>query len=170
LRGGASTRFHPKRRASTDHKPGPSIATAAPTVPSKRETHWSPVAVIICQVSTKAINVPAIGVHNPGMSSRPNPANNTEVMIILRGGSRHSVELARTTSVEPATRRRRSKPVPGQPPANVEYKRRTTYLSKVLFLDIAKANRYPKKGRVRHSLGIRGGGVGGWLVEKTTAR
>ena len=79
---------------------------------------------------------------------------------MFNGGSRHTAELARTTSVDPATRRRRSKPVPGQPPAKVEYKRRTTYLSKLLlFLNIAKANRNPKKGRDRHSLEIPGGCV-----------
>jgi len=161
LRGGASTRFHPKRRASTDHRPGPNIATAAPTVPSKRGTQWSPVVVIICQVSAKAIKVPAMGVHSPGISSKPNPARNAEVTIVGIGGSRHSKEVARTTTADPATRRRRSRPVPGQPAAKVEYRRRTTYLSKLpLFLDIAKENRNPKRGRDRHSLEIWSSGRG----------
>jgi len=42
----------------------------------------------------------------------------------IGGGSLNSVKLALTVSAEPATTRIRSKPVPGQPPANVEYRRR----------------------------------------------
>ena len=58
-------RFHPKRRASTDHKPGPNIARAAPTVPNNSQTHLSPGSVSIFQISIKAIAVPTIGVHKP---------------------------------------------------------------------------------------------------------
>ena len=125
LRGGASTRFHPKRRASTDHKPGPNIARAPATVPNRTEFNGSPARARICVIAIKAATVPAIGVHRPGMRRIPDAARNTEVMAVWIGGPLHPVELARTSSVEPATRRMRSKPMPGQPPANVEYKRRT---------------------------------------------
>jgi hypothetical protein len=62
LRSG-STRFHPNRRASTDHRPGPNMATAQAVVPSKTVTHRSPAIVMICQVSSNATKVPTMGVH-----------------------------------------------------------------------------------------------------------
>jgi hypothetical protein len=117
-------RFHPKRRASTDHKPGPNIARAPATVPNKTEFKGSPARVRICVIAIKAATVPAIGVHRPGMRRIPDATRNTEIMVVCIGGPLHSVELARTTSAEPPTRRMRSKPMPGQPPANVEYRRR----------------------------------------------
>lgn len=36
LRGEGSMRFHPKRRASTDHSPGPSMARAAQEAANRR--------------------------------------------------------------------------------------------------------------------------------------
>ncbi len=124
LRGGACTRFHPNRRASTDHKPGPNIARAPPMVPSKRGTQWSPDVVVICQVSTSAIDAPMMGVQSPGIRRSPDTARNAAVTVVLIGGSFHSTTLARAIKAEPPTRRISSKPVPGQPPANVEYRRR----------------------------------------------
>jgi len=159
LRGGASTRFHPKRRASTDHRPGPNIATAAPTVPSKRGTQWSPVVVIICQVSTKAINAPAMGVHSPEIRRSPNPVRNMEVTVTLIGGSRHSVALARATSAEPTTRRIRSKPMPGQPCANVEYRRLKTHLLNLSILRHSASGSKPQKGSGSSLFRVRGGDV-----------
>jgi hypothetical protein len=117
-------RFHPKRRASTDHRPGPNIARAAPTVPNSTQTHLSPASVSNFQVSINAMEIPAMGVHSPGMRRIPHPASNADVIVVFTGGSLHKVELARPTSAEPTTRRMRSNPVPGQPPANVEYRRR----------------------------------------------
>ena len=129
LRGGACTRFHPNRRASTDHKPGPNIARAPAMVPRRRGTQGSPDIVMICQASTKAINAPAMGVHRPGIRRIPHPARHADVIVLVIGGSFHSIALARITSAEPPTKRMRSKPVPGQPPANVEYRRRNTHPS-----------------------------------------
>src|SRR5208283_2210697 len=126
LRGGASTRFHPKRRASIDHRPGPSIARATLTVPSNSQSHLSPDSVRIFQASMTAAEVPTMGVHSPGIRRSPHPARNTDDIVSVMGGSLHSLALASTRSVEPATMRMRSKPVPGQPPANVEYNRRNT--------------------------------------------
>lgn len=93
-------------------------------VPSRRTTHRSPASVRICQISINATNVPAMGVHKPGIRRIPHPASNADTIVVLIGGSLHSIELARTTSVEPTTKRMRSKPRPGQPAAKVEYKRR----------------------------------------------
>jgi hypothetical protein len=66
-----------------------------------------------------------MGVHSPGISRIPDPARNTAVTVVLMGAPLASVKPARTINAEPTTRRMRSKPKPGQPPANVEYKRRT---------------------------------------------
>ena len=73
-------------------------------------------------------------------------------MSLIGGGSLHSLKLARTISAEPATRRMRSKPVPGQPPANVEYRRRNTHpFGRNQIVTLLQAHRYPKKSRDRHS-------------------
>ena len=152
MRGGASTRFHPKRRASTDHKPGPNNATAALMVPSNSQTHLSPGRVRIFHSSTRATIVPTMGVHKPRIKRIAPARRITEAIVRVSGGSLHSLKLARTTSTEPRTSRRMSNPMPGEPPANVEYRRRKTHLSKpFLFLNIAQASRNPRKRPDRHS-------------------
>jgi hypothetical protein len=124
-------RLHPKRRASMDHKPGPNIARAAAAVPNSSHTHLSPATVSIFQISINAMEVPAMGVHKPTINSIPAPIKSTAGTVSFMGGrSLHSLKLARTTSEEPTTKRMRSKPVPGQPPANVEYNRRKTHPSR----------------------------------------
>jgi hypothetical protein len=149
LRGGGSTRFQPNRRASIDHRPGPNIARAPPMVASKRGTHWSPGAVMIWQVSSKATDAPTMGVHSPGIRRSPHPARNTDVTIIMIGGSPHTAELARATSAAPRTRRMRSNPIPGVPPAKVEYRRRKTHLSKPFKLaTLHRRSGTPKRGEL----------------------
>jgi hypothetical protein len=123
-------RFHPKRRASMDHRPGPNIARAAAAVPNSSHTHLSPATVSIFQISINAMEVPTIGVHKPTMSRIPVPIKSTAgIVTFIGGGSLHSLKSARTISADPTTKRMRSKPVPGQPPANVEYRRRNTHPS-----------------------------------------
>src|SRR4029077_6610651 len=132
LRGGASTRRHPKRCASTDHKPGPNIARAAPAVPNSSQTDLSPASVRIFQISINATDVPAMGVHRPKISSVPAPIKSTAgIVTFIVGRLLHSRKPARTISTEPTTTRMRSNPVPGQPPANVEYNRRKKHLRDV---------------------------------------
>ena len=138
LRGGASTRFHPNRRASTDHKPGPNIATAALMVASSSQTHLSPGSVRIFHSSTRATIVPAMGVHKPRIKRIAPARRITEAIVRVSGGSLHSLKLARTTSTEPRTSRRMSNPMPGEPPANVEYRRRKTHLSKPSYSQISR--------------------------------
>jgi len=138
-------RFHPKRRASMDHKPGPNIASAAPAVPNKSQTHLSPGSIIIFQASISATEVPTMGVHNPAIKRMPAPMASTAGMVTFKGGSVHSLEAARTTSAEPITKRMKSKPAPGQPPANVEYSRRTLYIQSS---DTVKAVETPKRGGI----------------------
>src|SRR5271166_3816858 len=133
------------------------MARAPPMVPSRTGTHGSPGSVKICQISVKATNVPAMGVHSPGIRRIPQAARSAHVIVVfIGGGSRQSVELARTISAEPTTKRMRSKPMPGQPPANVEYRRRKqapfwTILDSV----VAESDRNPKKSHDRHSLVFR---------------
>jgi hypothetical protein len=98
-------------------------------VPSKRGTHQSPAIVMICQVSSKATNAPPMGVHRPEIRRSPDPASSADNPIVWIEVPLHTAEFARTTSAEPATRRMRINPMPGQPPANVEYRRRKTHLS-----------------------------------------
>jgi len=117
-------RFQPKRRASMDHRPGPNIARAAPAVPSNSQTDRSPGSISIFQISISATEVPAMGVHKPAIRRIPAPIESTAAIVTFVGGSLQSLELARTSSAEPTTTRMRSRPMPGQPPANVEYKRR----------------------------------------------
>jgi len=118
-------RFHPKRRASIDHKPGPNMAREAAAVANSSHTHLSPATMSIFQISISAMEAPAIGVHKPTMSRIPAPIKAMAGMVtFIGGGSLHSLKPARAISTEPTTRRMSSKPVPGQPPANVEYSRR----------------------------------------------
>ncbi len=124
LRGGASIRFHPKRRASIDHRPGPNIARPAAVLANNIQTHRSPEIVNILKTSIRATEIPAIGVHRPVISNMPAAMQSTASMATLIGGSLARREIARTTSAEPTTTRMRSNPIPGQPPANVEYRRR----------------------------------------------
>jgi hypothetical protein len=153
LRGEDSTRFHPNRRASTDHRPGPNIARAQAVVPSKTVTHRSPVIVTIYQVSSNATKTPTMGVHRPATRRSPDPARNAENNVVVRGAFLHSVEFARRSSEAPRTTRMRSKPVPGQPPANVEYRRRKTHLSKLhQFPALQTGNETPKRVVIGHSL------------------
>ncbi len=146
-------RFHPKRRESTDQRPGPNIARAPPMVASKRGTHGSPARVnMIWPIAVKATSVPAMGVHRPGMRRAPDPINNAAVIVASRAGLLPSVEHARKTSAEPPTRRMRSNPMPGQPPAKVEYSRRKGTPFTRSDSHFAAARRNPKKSRNRPSL------------------
>ena len=66
-----------------------------------------------------------MGVHKPAINRIPAPIKRMAgIVTLIGGGSLNSVVLAPTASAEPATTRIRSNPVPGQPPANVEYRRR----------------------------------------------
>jgi len=143
-------RLHPNRRASMENKPGPNIASAAPAVPSNSQSHLSPDTANIFQISINAMEVPTIGVHKPAISRTPAAIKSTAgIVTFIGGGSLHSLKLARTTRVEPTTKRMRSKPVPGQPPANVEYRRRKMRLSgRYYFVMLSSRTDTPKRARI----------------------
>jgi len=151
LRRGASTRFQPKRRASTDHNPGPNMARAAPAVANSSQTHLSPGSASTFQISITATPVPAMGVHKPAMSKTPANIKRTDVTVTFIGEPPEILELARTISAEPMTRRSRTRPIPGQPPANVEYKRRNmepvAFLPLINVLYLATKRSPKKRGR-----------------------
>src|SRR5271157_1632657 len=134
-----------------DHRPGPNIARAAPAVANISQSGLSPGSMSIFQTSVRAIATPATGVHKPAINSIPAPSNRMAgIVTFIGGGSLHSVTPARTTSAEPATTRIRSNPVPGQPPANVEYRRRKehTFRTTLLFSAVLKAHRKSKKRQI----------------------
>ena len=105
LRDGGCTRFHPNRRASTDHRPGPNMASAQPMVPSKTVAHRSPPIVMICKISSNATKAPTMGVHRPGMRSSPNPVRNAEIIVVLIWGLLPNAGVARSSREAPRTAR-----------------------------------------------------------------
>src|SRR5215469_4160439 len=108
-----------------DHKPGPNIARATPVVASISQSGLLPGSVSIFQTSVRPTEVPAMGVHKPAINRIPPPIKRMAgIVTLIGGGSLNSVKPAPAASAEPATTRIRSNPVPGQPPANVEYRRR----------------------------------------------
>jgi hypothetical protein len=87
-----------------------------------------------------------MGVHTPGIRRIPDNNKKEHVTTTFKGGSLHRIEFARITKAEPRTSRMRSKPIPGQPPANVEYKRRKdapflTFLESYISLATETPNR-----------------------------
>lgn len=123
LRGGTSTRLHPKRRASIDHRPGPNIARAQLMVASKMATNGSPTWETLLHNSMKPTEMPAIGVQAPAMRRIPQTATTIVAIVAWLGASIQNAGFARRISATQRMTRIRSRPIPGQPPANVEYKR-----------------------------------------------
>jgi len=156
LRGGASTRFHPKRRASMDHNPGPNIARASPMVPKNSGVDRIATRVSTCKTEINATDVPAIGVQRPRIKSIPETSRNAEIISEVVEALLDSVELARNTNATPAIRRNKSRPAPGQPPANVEYSRRIRTHNQPLECHVATTNKAPKGGLVLTLLGDAG--------------
>jgi hypothetical protein len=64
-------RLHPKSLASTDHAPGPIIASAAPMVPNNMLAHGSPGWEAAFQSPRTAASDPETGVHKPTIRSIP---------------------------------------------------------------------------------------------------
>ena len=101
------------------------MARAAPKVPNSSQPDLSPCSMSIFQISVRATEAPTMGVQKPAISRIPAAIKSMAgIVTLIGGGSLQSVKPACTTSAEPATMRMRSNPVPGQPPANVEYRRR----------------------------------------------
>lgn len=75
-----SIRFQPKRRASTDHAPGPIIASAAPRAPNSMQIHRLSQRDDTFRSSKSAVRIPAIGVQRPNRNRTPTPVAKTANM------------------------------------------------------------------------------------------
>ena len=64
-------RFLPKSQASTDHDPGPIIASVSPRVASKTDVSVLLLADSAIHTSAPVTTAPANGVHNPAIRKMP---------------------------------------------------------------------------------------------------
>ena len=90
----------------------------------------SPV-VRISKIATTATTAPATGVHNPAMRRSAASASDAEATM-CNGEPLDSPEPACQSTTAPTTSRISNKAIPGEPPANVEYRRRNTYLDTII--------------------------------------
>ena len=120
-------RFHPKRRASTDHTPGPRSASAAPRMPMRTHVHGFVRCKAACKNARIASIVPAIGVHKPIRRSTPIPMATTCSKAAPSGGAPRNSRTPWATKPIPAARRSKRRPSPGAPPAKFEKSRRKSW-------------------------------------------
>ena len=113
-RWGISKCFRPNNCASTDHAPGPIIASVAPDVANMMESPSPLAQEKAIHTSTTAINAPQTGVHKPRNRSIPAPAPITCgqtkencVASLRRPNANQNRNVAVTT-------RCRRRPLPGQ--------------------------------------------------------
>jgi len=141
-----------------DQSPGPNIARAAPTVPNSSQPDLSPCSMNIFQISVRASEAPAMGVQRPAISRIPTAIKSMGgIVTFISGGSLQSVKLALPITAEPTTRRIRSSPAPGQPPANVEYRRRkrTRFPHYIVIFCCSESASEAQKGADYYSLELR---------------
>jgi len=135
-------RFRPNRRASTDHAPGPIIASAAPnaanTICMEALLKWNKRR----DSSATHMNRPAIGVQRPRINSAEQVAAQN-CKVTDRGSAGANGPAKNCTSGTAATARKNTKPVPGQPSGNVEKSRCTR--DPVFRLQRCERRRNPKK-------------------------
>ena len=116
---GIRMRFRPNRRASTDHAPGPIIASATPnaanTIGIDELLNWNKRRAN----SAPARNKPAMGVQRPTIKSTEQAAaSNCRAMEnVTAGAAGPLMNCRRGVAV---TARRNSKPIPGQLSGNIE--------------------------------------------------
>ena len=89
-----------------------------------------------------------MGVHNPAMRRIPAASKITDAIAIRISGLLSNLEPARATKAPPTTRRINRRPAPGQPSANVEYKRRKANFLRSLASQTTNALETPKGGRL----------------------
>ena len=94
------------------------------TLPGEGRAARSEGEVKSLKISIRATNMPTMGVHRPTARRNPPPSRSTDTIAIGMGGLLRRVEPAIYIKATPATNRIKIRPVPGQPPAKVEYKRR----------------------------------------------
>jgi len=134
VRSRMSMRRQPKRRASTDHAPGPSSPRAAPIAASRNadpvtrsgnEAAARPAK--ISQRFEKNRRDPATGVQNPGNNSAPAAMFSTPGTADPIARPPLSARSPLMIAAAPPALRSKSRPAPGAPRAKVEKSRRTNY-------------------------------------------
>ena len=116
-----SMRLGPNRSASSDHAPGPAIASPAPRPPRTRCNCGDVGPASTIESSAIVSSAPAMGVHQPTMREAPA----TSASHCRRTGSELAAPVAASRiGGIPAATRSSSRPVPGQPRGKVENKRR----------------------------------------------
>src|SRR6202789_477275 len=118
-----SIRFLPKRRASMEVTPGPSMASAAPTTARSTAPRTKGVPEITVQTPRIATITPTTGVHKPTRRKRP-AAIATDCRAI-RSQRLWPTRLATPSRIKmaAAATRKRSRARPGQPFGNMENSR-----------------------------------------------
>ena len=114
-----SIRFRPNKCASTDHAPGPSIASAALKAPSRTCIQGSLECDRMRHTSPTAISTPATGVHKPTSNSAAEHATTSCRTSSVFKGSVSSPAIPSWRGGRLATARTNKSPVPGQPSGNV---------------------------------------------------
>ena len=120
-----SIRFRPKRRASIDRTPGPSIARAAPNVANAMQMRRSPVLVNIDHNSTITTNTPVTGVHKPTRKSIPAAVSNSGRITPGHWAPPCSSMTPLVIKRVLETTRKSRRPRPGHPFGNIEKSRCT---------------------------------------------
>jgi hypothetical protein len=114
-----SIRFLPKRRASIDWTPGPSIASAAPRVANTMQLRTSPVLEAMDHSSTITTKTPVMGVHKPATKSIPAAISRTGRTMPDHCDVRSSSIAPSLIKKKAATNRRSRRPLPGHPVGNI---------------------------------------------------
>jgi hypothetical protein len=121
--------FLPNRRASIDQAPGPIIANAAAKIACARASHGSPECEENRQIASHnlaaAANTPASGVNTPANRSIAAAMPTICRATINGGGPSRMPLIPRSINAAPVSKRRRRRPAPGHPSANVENSRCT---------------------------------------------
>jgi hypothetical protein len=142
-------RFQPNSRASTDHTPGPSSASAAPRIAVSTHVHGFASCNAACANASSASSVPAIGVHKPARRSNPTTIVTTCSVAGPKAGAPRNSRIARPATPMPAAKRSNSRPSPGAPPAKFEKSRRTT----CAVYEVRNSPRNPQRDEINHYFG-----------------
>src|SRR5579871_4506832 len=135
-------RLRPKRRASTDQAPGPSMARAAPSAASTTCMEAPLKEKSRRHSSERAMSAPATGVQSPTIKSAEQTAA-SNCRITLDGAVSGKGPAPNCASGTAMIARRNTNPVPGQPSGNVEKSRCTN--GPAFRLLPVPAGRYPEK-------------------------
>ena len=141
---GMEIRFRPKRCASIDQAPGPSIARLAAIEAAITEAHHSSTRELAIQSSTSADTTPAMGVQSPTIKKTPRPAARSGIACCSKRADVR--DALRASCIRKAKRARRNtrRPFPGQPLVNVE-NRRCKKDTRPSIYDL-RARPHPQKG------------------------